>query len=377
MTRTLGALLSLGGGRRRPKKTGPSGIQVHSNSDIEARADNSTPDQGTITCKDCGRAFPSLMSLGMHRHHQHQEEVNEERVKLLQKKRRLWSKAEDGKLVDMANEEWTEGMLKKDHLALLQANFSHRSTDGIKKRLQHLGWMPSQVPLQEQVLPTAVSPQLPAPSRPTRIIPSATATPMLPSLRRTMNWTMEEDVELQVQASKIWMPDMLKGDLAKALAAITKGRTAGAMRKRLQLLKWISPELVSTRSPRNNTEAGGEETEEPANDGGTGPTTGTMETRDSGEIIAGLSPEEGWRAKLLETALATLEDPRVGTQKLKEIAEGLLGGWVSREQAAQSLESAIQECIPLKWNPVKRRRVFRKKPKSNKEIRRAKYAHTQ
>ncbi len=126
--------------------------------------------------------------------------------------------------------------------------------------------MPSQVPLQEQVLPTAVSPQLPAPSRPTRIIPSATATPMLPSLRRTMNWTMEEDVELQVQASKIWMPDMLKGDLAKALAAITKGRTAGAMRKRLQLLKWISPELVSTRSPRNNTEAGGEETEEPAND---------------------------------------------------------------------------------------------------------------
>ncbi len=72
--------------------------------------------------------------------------MNEERVELLQKKRRLWSKAEDGKLVDMANEEWTEGMLKKDHLALLQANFSHRSTDGIKKRLQHLGWRPSQVP---------------------------------------------------------------------------------------------------------------------------------------------------------------------------------------------------------------------------------------
>ncbi len=170
---------------------------------------------------------------------------------------------------------------------------------------------------------------------------------------------------------------MLKGDLAKALAAITKGRTAGAIRKRLQLLKWINPELVSTKSPHNNTEAGGEETEEPANDGGTSPTTGTMETRDSGEIITRLSPEEGWRAKLLETALATLEDPRVGTQKLKEIAEGLLGGWVSREQAAQNLESAIQECIPLKWNPVKRRRVFGKKPKSNKEIRRARYAHTQ
>ncbi len=66
-----------------------------------------------------------------------------------------------------------------------------------------------------------------------------------------------------------------------------------------------------------------------------------METRDSGEIITGLSPEEGWRAKLLETALATLEDPRVGTQKLKDIAEGMLGGWVSREQAAQSLESTI------------------------------------
>lgn len=312
----------------------------------------------------------------MHRYHQHQEEVNEERVKLLQKKRRLWSKEEDGELLDMANEGWTEGMLKKDHLALLQAYFSHRSTDGIKKRLQHLGWMPFQVPLQEQVLPTAASPQLHAPSRPTRTIPSATATPMLPSLR-AMRWTSEEDAELQVQASKIWVPDMLKGDLAKALAAITRGRTAGAIRKRLQLLKWTCPELVATRSPLNNTEAGGVETEDAANDGGTSPTTGTLEIRDSGELRTGLSPEEEWRVKLLETALATLEDPRVGTQKLKGIAEGLLGGWISKEQAAQSLESAIQECIPLKWNPMKMRRVFGKKPKSSKEVRRARYAHTQ
>ncbi len=356
------------------KKPGPSGIQVHSNSDIEARADNSTLDQGTIICKDCGRAFPSLRSLGMHRHHQHQEEVNKESVKLLQKKRTLWSKAEDGKLMGMANEEWTEGMLKKDHLALLQANFS---PDGIKKRLQHLGWRPSQDPQQEQLLPTAVSTQLPAPSRPTRLIPSATSTPVLPSLRRTTKWTAKEDVELQSQASRIWRPDMLKRDLAKALAAITKGRTVGSIRKRLQLLKWINPELASMSSPHNNTEAGGEETEEPANDGETSPTTVTLETRDSGDIITGRSPEEGWRAKLLETAIATLEDPRVGTQKLKEIAEGLLGGWVSRDQAALSLESTIQECIPLKWNPVKSRRVFGQKPKSNKEIRRARFAHTQ
>ncbi len=313
----------------------------------------------------------------MHRHHQHQEEVNEERVILLQKKRRLWSKAEDEKLMDLANEEWTEGMLKKDHLALLQAFFSHRTTDGLKKRLQHLGWRPSQVPLQEQVLPTAVSPQLPAPSRPTRTIPFATATPMLPSMRRAMKWTSEEDAKLQAQASEIWRPDLLKGDLAKALAAITKGRTAGAIRKRLQLLKWISPELGPPRSPQNNTEAGEVETEVTANDGGTSPTTGALENRDSGELTTGLSPDEGWRAKLLDTALATLEDPRVGAQKLKGIAEGLLGGWVSLEQAAQSLESAIQECIPLKWNPVKRRRVFGKKPRSNREIRRARYAHTQ
>ncbi len=168
----------------------------------------------------------------MHSHHQHQEEVNEEIVELLQKKRRLWSKAEDGKLLDMANEEWTEGMLKKDHLALLQANFSHRAIDGIKKRMQHLGWMPSQVPQQEKSLPTAVSPQLPAPSRPTRIIPSATSTPMLPSLRRN-----KMDSERGCRAAITGQQDLEAGYAEKgsgqALAAITKGRTAGAIRKRL------------------------------------------------------------------------------------------------------------------------------------------------
>ncbi len=101
-----------------------------------------------------------------------------------------------------------------------------------------------------------------------------------------------------------------------------------------------------------------------------------MEPRYSEGTSSRLSIEVGWRKKLLETALGTLEDPRVGSGKLKEIAEGLLGGWVSKEQVADSLESIIQEHMPLKWKPGNGRSVF-KKPQSNKEIRRAKYAHTQ
>ncbi len=73
----------------------------------------------------------------------------------------------------------------------------------------------------------------------------------------------------------------------------------------------------------------------------------------------------------METALGTLADPRIGSDKLKEIAEGLLGGLVSKEKAADSLENIIQEYVPLKWKPENKRREVKKKPQSNKQIRRA------
>ncbi len=158
------------------------------------------------------------------------------------------------------------------------------------------------------------------------------------------------------------------------LVTITKGRTAGAVKKRLHILKWAIRGIY--QRAHKSTAAGGVETQDSPKRGETSPITPRMEPRYSEGTSSRLSIEEGWRKKLLETALGTLEDPRVGSGKLKEIAEGLLGGWVSKEQAADSLESIIQEHMPLKWKPGDWRSVF-KKPQSNKEIRRAKYAHTQ
>ncbi len=165
----------------------------------------------------------------MHRHHRHPEEVNEERFELLQKKRRIWSKEEDEHLLGMVNDEWREGMLKKDHLALLQVNFTHRSINSIKKRLQHLGWTPSQNIQQQPALSMTVSPQINTLLKPAKYSatttpashrsPPETASTLTPAPQRT-NWTSKEDVELQAQANRIWRPDMLKKDLAKSLVVV-------------------------------------------------------------------------------------------------------------------------------------------------------------
>ncbi len=52
---------------------------------------------------------------------------------------------------------------------------------------------------------------------------------------------------------------------------------------------------------------------------------------------------------LFETALGTLEDLRIGSDRLRVIAEGMLSGQVSKEQAAERVESLLQEYVPLKW----------------------------
>ncbi len=186
-------------------------------------------------------------------------------------------------------------MLKKDHLVFLQANFSHRSIDSIKKRLQHLGWKPSQDIQQEPPLTTTVSPQIPTSSRPNIQVPPATTTPrtishrsppetsitLTPAPRRTTNWNKEEDDELQAQANRIWRPDMLKKDLAKSLATITKRRTAEAVKKRLHKLKWVNPGPTPASCFHKSTPAAGGEIEYPPNRGETSPVISRKEPRNS------------------------------------------------------------------------------------------------
>ncbi|KAK9960359.1 hypothetical protein ABG768_008220 [Culter alburnus] len=89
-------------------------------------------------CRDC----TTTRSLGMHRHHQHQEEVINERIALLQGKRRNWNTLADELLISTANKEWKEDMVKREHLKALQLTFPYRSSEALKKRLQLLNWKP-------------------------------------------------------------------------------------------------------------------------------------------------------------------------------------------------------------------------------------------
>lgn len=82
------------------RNPGLSGIQENSEGG-EARDKSSVKDK--TSCKDCGMHFPSLRSLGMHQHHRHPVELNEERIMLLQKKRKFWMVEEDLLLYEVAD----------------------------------------------------------------------------------------------------------------------------------------------------------------------------------------------------------------------------------------------------------------------------------
>lgn len=78
----------------------------------------------------------------MHRHHCHPMEVNDERIRLLAGKCKAWEVEEDLLLVETADREWREGMMRKDHIVAISPFFPHRSSEALRKRLQGLKWGP-------------------------------------------------------------------------------------------------------------------------------------------------------------------------------------------------------------------------------------------
>lgn len=85
----------------------------------------------------------------MHRHHCHPREVNEERIRLLERKRKAWGTEEDLLLIETADREWKEGMRKKDHIVAISPFFPHRSSEALRKRLQGLKWGPLETSRKE------------------------------------------------------------------------------------------------------------------------------------------------------------------------------------------------------------------------------------
>lgn len=172
---------------------------------------------------------------------------------------------------------------------------------------------------------------------------------------------------------------MGKKELADLLTNYFSGRTSEAIRRRLQKLNWRHPDL-SSHAPderTHNTTGVVENTSEPTGGGLTISTT----LSDGAEAESGsgreIMEEEGWRRAMLETALEQLEDSRVESGSLKHIAYELLGNRLSIAQAAGKVENLTKKSMPLKWKVGQRKMVKRGRPQSNKDIRRARYAHIQ
>ncbi|KER32445.1 hypothetical protein T265_01497 [Opisthorchis viverrini] len=78
--------------------------------------------------------------LGQHKRHRHPIALNEERLKLLPRRRGEWSEFESAKLVQLADELASSIPKKAELYAALAAKFAGRSAEAVKKRLIKMQW---------------------------------------------------------------------------------------------------------------------------------------------------------------------------------------------------------------------------------------------
>lgn len=136
---------------------------------------------------------------------------------------------------------------------------------------------------------------------------------------------------------------MLKKDLAGLLVNYITGRIAEAIRKRLQKLHWMYPKHTQPAASSSlfNTTAMVGGTENSTEDARTNPITPDPTVGAEESLAATLNEEEWWRRPLLGSALENLKGPRIGSGGLREIANGMLDGRVSREQAVERMDSLL------------------------------------
>lgn len=360
------------------------------------------------TCKDCGVVFPSSRSLGMHWYHRHPVEVNHERIVELQGRRKGWTSGEDAILRTKADSSWRQGMRRKDHLTHLHVTFPHRTIEALKKRLQILKWKPpetsmelqQQSPIREDVTDqrcrmttrtrgstwTMEVEHLPTQTNSQQVELPVTRTANKRG-KISKNWLEEEDKLLINKAMNIWVEGMTKRELADKLCPYFHCRTSEAIRKRLQKINW---------TPRHETSQGE-------------PSLGAASQRPEGspilphespilvmsaqtsmldqsiplqnDIATSISAQpvevESWRKDMLEKAYQTMEDSRIQPEKLRNLIRNVLEGRETRAEGARLFKEHAAKVFPTRWRPAVPKRTLGKKPRSNKQIRRAMYASIQ
>lgn len=179
----------------RNKDPGPSGPGADSNK-VDTVSGAAIDLEPIWRCPDCVRTLPSERGLGMHRHHRHPLEVNEERIAIKASRRKMWTTSEDTLLVGSANRTWHDGMTKGALYNHLHTIFPQRSEEAIKRRLRIVEWQPKAL-IQQAHTPENRPSQPEEPTSP----PVSHA-----QIHRTagMKWSKEEEVLLRASANSFW-----------------------------------------------------------------------------------------------------------------------------------------------------------------------------
>ncbi|KAA3674945.1 uncharacterized protein DEA37_0001538 [Paragonimus westermani] len=151
-------------------------------------------------CRDCSAQFNSQAGLSQHRRHAHPAEYNDEKLARRPQSQYNWSKLEDSTLLNMASALTCPGETKKQLYAKLVSLFPYRTTEAIKKRLQHLSRsapqrpVTSPVPLPEECLSTTSINHAPHEANPTTPISiSPIHTPLSPYQNNSTTVTHSAD----------------------------------------------------------------------------------------------------------------------------------------------------------------------------------------
>ncbi|KAL7975812.1 hypothetical protein Chor_008348 [Crotalus horridus] len=182
-------------------------------------------------------------------------------------------------------------------------------------------------------------------------------------------WTQEEMDGLLRHANGAWKEGMSKTQIFTSLMPHFPGRSAEAIKKRLQSLKWAPPRANPERNSQPLHATSGNVA--PA----TLPTPDPSRVDNQGANME--DPAASWRRALLAAAADHLKEPKLGAGTLKQITQDLLNGKISSEECRMLMCEHAQHWFPHTWKPS----LARPEPKTRqwkvREMRRANYAAVQ
>lgn len=303
-------------------------------------------------CPECERTFPTERSLGMHRHHQHPQEVNTERIAMKAGRRKIWTDDEDSLLIRLANQTWQANMQKMALYDHLQGAHPLRTAEAIKRRMRTLGWQP------EATAPDPRPKTVDSIPQPLQLIdnPADPHTPIPVAAGR--RWTKLEEAQLRIKADSIWRYGMTKKELATRTSSHMTHRSADAILKRLAAMKWTpstsasTPKRPSAGPPtstpdRERTPYPAMTTSTPPNQPYSQPQTPTPATTTTPETSPPTQdPYNIWRRRMMETILTDMKEPPLLAQALRETARAIMENKITTEDGARAVEEQVAMTFP-------------------------------